>query len=362
MESKDVLQLKHLLDHPQKLAKDFYLNKLQSYLRYLKFFQDLSNDLPVQHYILCCRHLKSQSFNCGELICESEKVLDRVYIIFKGKVMFKALQGEVMRTYSEGVMFGENLLFVKKCKDFHIVAKQNCTLGYYLAADYKKLLEKYREEKRIALANFLAGQKSFANWKKSKIMEIIPYLISESYEKNHMLFTSQEPSDYIYIVIEGEIILFFSENISRLGIGSIIGIEEIKDSKLRNYSCATSTRSTLLTLSKYDFLRFEKLWENPDLKLVRKQSVTSWAGRPRGYSTSFLAKSFEHYASPLNFNPNKAIHIPTRTVYRSTDLTNSFLYKTRVRVNTVSASHQLTPYINSKCLTRHQSLSKPKNH
>ena len=373
MEDREFLRFQSILESHRKLNNAFYLNQLQSYLCKIKFFDDLSKDFLPEDYTKCIKCLKLAIFCSGDVISENEQILDKVYIIVKGTVLFRSTFGSILRVYEEGLIFGESLLNAKTPKGFDIISEEDTTLVYFSSYDYKKLLERYREHKRIALVNFLGAQKSFVNWRKSNIMELIPYLIEKVYEKGETVFYMNEAADKIFIVIDGEVILF-KEIAKRVSVGAIIGLEDLQENQVRSYSCVASTRSTLLLLSKSDYPNFQGIWE------MEKTSGPSVNSRRRsiiiidnlGYNhkrrrTTLLVASnpaLPSKPSTSKSSAKKRIFIPSRTVIRPALKSFTMIPKPRTNQDSGIPSYILNSFSislesnQSKALSRQPSLLK----
>jgi signal-transduction protein with cAMP-binding, CBS, and nucleotidyltransferase domain len=260
MENWELAELQSLLNKQPKCRKIEELKKIQGYLRELVFFKELRKDVTGEEMVECCRFLRCQRFFSGEVVWEMGNVSDKVFVVLTGKVLYKNAENSVLRSYNEGQIFGEELLLtIGKCVT--AVADINSTLlGYYLKEDYMRILNKHREEKKMALVNFLQAQKVFAKWPKWAVIELCFYLAEKTFEKGKVLFNKDDSAKYVYIIVDGEAVSI-SKDVKRLSSGEVIGLDEMKLSNIYNFMCVISRKSTLLLLSRYDFLSSKHLWE-----------------------------------------------------------------------------------------------------
>lgn len=258
MDTFEISHLQNLLKKPPASRTQRNIKKIQSYLRSLLFFQDIRKDLPSEDLLECCKHLQCQSYYQGQLITNSQDLSFKIFIILKGKVVYKNNQNETLRSYTEGSVFGDSILTTTT--EYSIYSNSSlAVIGFYSEAKYKTILGKYREEKKIALANFLNSQKAFNKWPKGSIIELVKHTVEINYDKGAEIFKKGEDADGFYIVLDGEVVMI-GRIVSRLENGEIFGIEDVKDCKARSCSCVASRKSVFLFVSKWDYSNIKHLW------------------------------------------------------------------------------------------------------
>ena len=254
MENFDLSQLQNLLKRPKKSRNLQCLKKIQSYLKPLSFFADLRKDLPVDQVIECFRCVQSISYLGDDFICKQGDTVEHVYIVLHGRVVFENKQEEIFKDFDAGLIFGEDLLdtgFI----DFSIRSySSNTVLAYYSKDDYRKCLSKYREEKKIALVNFLSVQKQFIKWPKGLLILLSSCLTEKKFDKGEVLFNRLESPEKVLILYEGELMLI-GKNVQRLRSGEMLGFEELKTQGKYSNTCMVTQKSNILALCKFDFLR-----------------------------------------------------------------------------------------------------------
>lgn len=254
MENFDLSQLQNLLKKPQKSRNMQNLKKILGYLKFIPFFTDLRKDLPFEEVLECFRCLQCMSYSGNDLICKQGECVEHVFIVLHGKVVYENIQGEFFKDFEPGLVFAEDLLDQGRI-DFCIRSFSNNTvLAYYCKEDYKKCLGKYREEKKIALVNFLCVQKVFNKWPKGLLIFWTSCLTEKKYEKGEIVFSRLESPDKVLILYEGELMLI-GKTVKRLRSGEMLGFEELKNQEKYSSTCVVTQKSTVLVLCKFDFFR-----------------------------------------------------------------------------------------------------------
>ena len=256
---EELIHLQIILNNPIKSRSKSDPLRIRNYLSRIKFFENLKKEACSNDFINCCKHLKCKSYYCGEIICNNEEIIDRVFVILQGKVVFKTPENQVIRTYNQGSLFGENLINGKTIRNFGIYSDDYSILVYLFADPYRKYLFQYIEEKRLAMVCFLQAQIGFSLWNRTKIIELSNFLIETVYEKGFVLFNPGDPSKEIFIIVEGELVLI-DKSARRLGAGEVVGLDDVRLNQLRSSTCVASLKTTLLVVSKYDFLNVNRSW------------------------------------------------------------------------------------------------------
>lgn len=260
MEKFELSHLQNLLKKSQTSRTAAHIKKIQSYLRTLSFFQDIKKDLTTNDLINCCKCLQSKSFFPSEVIYDNYEIIDKVFIVLKGKVVYKNLVNQVLKSFSQGMIFAEDLLNGDPGRGFRIIAETSSTiLGYFTKEDYYNILGKYREERRAAISNFLQAQKHFSKWPKGNVIELCKHIYEENYEKGTILFNKNDLPSEIFIISDGELICI-DRDVKRKGPGDIVGLEDLKENKLRSFTCVVSRKSILFVLCKCDYVKIQSLW------------------------------------------------------------------------------------------------------
>ncbi len=97
MESFDLSQLQNLLKKSPKSRTLQNLKKIQSYLKNISFFDDLRKDLPPEQLTDCFKYLHSSIFSGNETICKKGEVVDKVFILIHGKVVFEDVNFNIFK-------------------------------------------------------------------------------------------------------------------------------------------------------------------------------------------------------------------------------------------------------------------------
>ena len=70
---------------------------------------------------------------------------------------------------------------------------------------YDKVLGEYHHEKYAAKIEFLRGIDLFNNWSRKKISALLYLFEEKRYRKDNVIFEEKDPSDYFYVIKEGDI-------------------------------------------------------------------------------------------------------------------------------------------------------------
>jgi CRP-like cAMP-binding protein len=272
MEMNNLVKLQTYLQTTSKNDKKFSV--ISNWLQDIKIFQDISKEISINDYKNFCMSLQLKNYCGGEIIINNEEVLDKVYIVLIGSIVYKTLNNIAIKTYSQGSIIGENILNSKDIRDCIVYAEHDAILAYFSYPDYKKYLCKYLEVKRIAFVSFLNSQKAFATWSKSNLVELSYYSIERTYEQNTVLFNKGDRLNEIYILIEGQVILI-DKNVKRVSAGQAIGLEDLETHDFRTSTGVTVCKSNLIIVFKCDFLKFKRLWGAKAKALSRNFSKKS---------------------------------------------------------------------------------------
>jgi CRP-like cAMP-binding protein len=261
MENFDLSQLQNLLKKSPKSRTLQNLKKIQSYLKTISFFDDLRKDLPPEQLTECLKTLYSSVFSGNETICKKGEIVEKVFILIHGKVVFEDSNCNIFKSFDLGMIITETLI-TNESINFDIKSFSASTvLVFFLKDDYKRLLGKYREEKKMALANFLTVQKSFISWRKGLILTLVSDGFFSVFEKGETVFLSLESPSQVFILFEGELMLV-GKNVSRIDTVQILGFEEVKNNEKFSNTCIATRKSKLLTLFKHDALKIISLMNN----------------------------------------------------------------------------------------------------
>src|SRR5574343_387374 len=102
MENFDLSQLLNLLKKSPKSRSLQNLKKVQFYLKNIQFFEDLNKDLLPEQLTECFRYLHSSVFSGNDSICIKGEIIDKVFIVVHGKVVFEDNDCKILKSFEIG--------------------------------------------------------------------------------------------------------------------------------------------------------------------------------------------------------------------------------------------------------------------
>ena len=254
MESFDLSQLLNLLKKSPKSRSLQNLKKIQFYLKNIQFFEDLNKELSPDQLTDCLKYLHSKVYSGNDTICLKGELIDKVFIVVHGKVVFEDSDCKILKSFEIGKVVTENFLGIEPI-DFYIKSFSARTiLVYYIKEDYRRLLGKYREGKKLALVNFLSVQKVFLKWPKCLLINLASNAFVQVYQKGETLYERQEVPNEVYILHEGELMIM-GKTVSRIDSVYILGLEEMRQNERYSGTCIVTRKSKILVLSYHDAMK-----------------------------------------------------------------------------------------------------------
>ena len=169
----------------------------------------------------------------------------------------------------------------------------------------KKIFTRTYSKEETELLNFLSQNEIFEKLSFKELERIIPLLYLRNYNENEVVFFSNDPSQAIYIIKEGQVtfnmeydekkeILFTKETTAIFGQNGVI------KNAIRNYNAiVTSDSASIYVLPQQGLLEvFEK-----DEKLKAKV-MTAFMN----YYASYVTKIFSTYRENLGFFEMKQVY------------------------------------------------------
>lgn len=320
MESFDLSQLLNLLKKPPKSRSLQNLGRIQFYLKNVQFFEDLNKDLAPAQLAECLKYLHSKVYSGNDSICVKGELIDKVFIVVHGKVVFEDSDCKILKSFGIGKVVTENFLGIEPI-DFDIKSFSSQTiLVYYTKEDYKRLLGKYREGKKLALVNFLSVQKVFLKWPKCLLISLASNAFMQVYQKGETLYERQDTPNEVFILHEGELMIM-GKTVSRIDSVYIFGLEEMRQNERYNGSCMATRKSKILVLSKYDAM-----------KIIQVQN--------QRYIQSFSSSNSNFRTSSQEISPNIRKNSRQRLVSTSLRWGSRVSFDSMVSYSSVFHSHK----------------------
>lgn len=118
---------------------------------------------------------------------------------------------------------------------------------------------------------FLQGVEIFSNLSVAELQKIAQITENEQYNDNEYLFRQGDPGNYAYIVVSGNVEIFFEtqrkvlQPLTTLGEGACFGEMALLDGEPRSAGARTISESILSRISRVDFI--QTLSQHPAMAL-----------------------------------------------------------------------------------------------
>ena len=285
MDSK-LQNLKKILEKPQESRDAIDLKLIASYISRVKFFESLKDQKLI--FRECCTYIQYEFIPSNTFVFKAGDVGDKFYILLKGeagviitlKENNSLIQKEVL-VYRDGGSFGELALTGDKPRAASIFAKADCHFAILDKFNYNRILASILKKKRNELVEFLQSQAIFKNLTKGSVLKL-SYCFEEKFlKKDQILFKEGDKNDYLYLICEGEIklsqnlkiqmidssepvtkaticlkkFIFKKVDIGILGIGEMLGLNDLHSSAYSTSSSCFSVNAKILAIALADFKR-----------------------------------------------------------------------------------------------------------
>lgn len=250
------------------------INALVQYTQGIKFFKELSAKSTQSAHVSCCHHMFYEFVPKDEFVFRYGDQGTKFYIIIQGRVsvqtptlndktggyeLVEALQ------LGDGAAFGELALEdSNKTRAASIKCVEDTHFAVIEKSDFKRILFKLVQDKRMELVNFLSGLPLFKSWTKGSITKLTYFFKEKQYVRNQIIYREGETADEVFVVKEGE--FKFNKKIQIqpqsdlknknkktniinkqnqvhlndvciLARGEIFGEDEVIEDKRRNFTC-----------------------------------------------------------------------------------------------------------------------------
>lgn len=264
-----------------------HISALVDYTQDIRFFKELSAKSSQSAHIACCQHMFYEFFNQSEYLFRYGDQGTKFFIIIKGKVSIQipTLNNDA-GTYElvealqlgDGAAFGELALEdTGKTRAASIQCLEDSHFAVIEKSDFKRILFKMIQDKRMELVNFLNSLPMFKSWTKGSLTKLSYFFKEKQFVRNQVVYKEGEPAEEVYVVKEGEFkfnkkiqvqpIQKFKtrsklssitkqnpvhlNDVCILGKGEIFGEDEVIEDKKRNFSCVChSISAALFVISK----------------------------------------------------------------------------------------------------------------
>ena len=249
------------------------INALVEYTQGIKFFKELSAKSTQSAHVSCCHHMFYEFVPMDEFVFRYGDQGTKFYIIIQGRVSVqtptlndKTGSYELVEALqlSDGAAFGELALEdSNKTRAASIKCVEDTHFAVIDKSDFKRILFKLLQDKRMELVNFLSGLPLFKSWTKGSITKLTYFFKEKQYVRNQIIYREGETADEVFVVKEGE--FKFSKKIQIqpqselknknkkttinkqnqvhlndvciLARGEIFGEDEVIEDKRRNLTC-----------------------------------------------------------------------------------------------------------------------------
>jgi CRP-like cAMP-binding protein len=264
------------------------INALVEYTQDIKFFKELSAKSTQSAHISCCHHMFYEFVPKFEFVFRYGDQGTKFYIIIQGRVSVELpTLNDNSGTYElvealqlgDGAAFGELALEdSSKTRAASIKCVEDTHFAVIEKSDFKRILFKLVQDKRMELVNFLSGLPLFKSWTKGSLTKLTYFFKEKHYVRNQIIYREGETADDVFVVNEGEFKfnkkiqirpqsdlknkskqknLMNKQNqvhlndVCILSRGEIFGEDEVIEDKRRNFTCVChSIVGSLYVISK----------------------------------------------------------------------------------------------------------------
>ena len=237
------------------------VNKLIELTKNCEIFKKLSEEQGNDKiHMACCKAMKIQVFSPGEIIVKFGDYTHDFYVIIEGRVgvripVHRARNPTVREASAEqikpsesplvsgnfkldlhdvkfgtfllrkllttervpmeevmvltsGEVFGEMSIIGDKPRAATVLAKTRVVLGVLSKESFQKLLGTFTERRLNDKIDFLQSLPIFKSWSKIFLLKVSFYFSLRRMSWNQVLFKEGSPSNYIYFIKEGDIMVF----------------------------------------------------------------------------------------------------------------------------------------------------------
>ena len=128
--------------------------------------------------------------------------------LFLKKLLTERIQMEEVNILSSGEVFGELSILSDKPRAATIIAKTRVVLGVLSKDSFQKLIGSFTERRLNDKIDFLQSLPIFKSWSKIFLLKVSFYFSLRRMSWNQVLFREGSPSNSIYFIKEGDIMVF----------------------------------------------------------------------------------------------------------------------------------------------------------
>lgn len=331
-----------VLQRPRKKRNLRSIQALASFVRGIKFFEQLALTLNDSAVTQCCLCMAYEARHKGEFVFHQGDIGTKFYILLEGActvlVNVPGHESIAVEYYSRGDSFGELALLHNRPRSASILCTQNCDFGVLEKEDYTRILAKVHECTINKKADFLQSLPMFACWTRNSLQKLSYYFKERLIKRKQVLYAAGDPMDKVYFVKAGEMhivqevkVPLFSAHLPKfqttkaqvaiLGKGEWVGCEGILTSKTYLYTCIChSDTAELLVIGKDDFIKrantedtLKAIWELVRVKgELRKGQVES--GKQVRLSENYTNSSFARSPPPTQETERRTFRSNIKTV------------------------------------------------
>ena len=273
--------LRLILKKPVTQRNSKSIQSLVSFVRHIKFFTEVKNQLSDEAVTQCCHYMTYEYLKKGQYVFKQGEQGAKFYVILEGEcgVMVRGGEGEAVEVtvLKKGDSFGELGLLNNKGRAASILCKEDTHFAVLSKDDYERILLKIHQQKLAEKVDFLMALPFFGLCTNYAMQKLSYYFQEITVPRKHAIARCNDPVSSLYFVRDGEIQLIKDVKIQSLNTplqlksskslschvqvallnkGECIGFEEAVYSKPHQYTALCySTTARLLVISKEDFLK-----------------------------------------------------------------------------------------------------------
>ena len=233
---------------------------------------EIFKELPREQLKDLLLIVEEEHFSKGDYIIHKNTVGHKFYVIVAGNVTIGGVENVSNKVYGTYEYFGESSLLLGTLRAADVIAESNVMAYSIEKESFLRLIRNTAIERNIRKVasmrnaeawNAIRSNRYFKNLSTSQVTMLESIMSQHKLSRNSFLFSTKEDEDYIYILNEGTVMEYGSEN-SELLKGELLNFD-FNGGSTNDLNYEAMTDATFYRIDKEDFKRFLK--ENPGVMM-----------------------------------------------------------------------------------------------